>query len=97
MEDEEMRKIWQNFQKKYPKLFGDREEEWKKTLKDIMKYIDENGKRPLQKDEDENVRKLGNWMNNQKHNYDKTKEIMATESIRKLWEQFQKKYSKYFR
>ena len=66
-------------------------------LRKCKSYIDTNGKRPLQKDEDEEVRRLGNWMSNQKRNYDKNAEMMKKTEMRQLWQQFEQSYSAYFR
>jgi len=97
MEDEGMRQVWENFMEKYPSLFFDKDMEWKSMLRKCKSYIDTNGKRPLQKDEDEEVRRLGNWMSNQKRNYDKNAEMMKKTEMRQLWQQFEQSYSAYFR
>ena len=70
------------------------EEEWLNMLNDVKKYIDENNKRPSACDKNNDIKKIGCWINNQQANYDlditKCKEGMKNEEIKKEWENFYK-------
>jgi len=96
MKTPEIRKLWEEFQEKYSEYFTSNDEQWQNTLKVVRKYIDENEKLPSRTDKDESIKKISKWLSHQKQNYAKEKEIMKTPEIRKLWEEFQEKYSEYF-
>jgi superfamily II DNA or RNA helicase len=93
----EILKLWEEFQEKYSEYFISNEEKWKNTLKEIVEYINENNKLPLDSDKNESIKKLCNWLSRQKQNYTKKEKIMKTSSkICELWEEFQEKYSEFF-
>ena len=100
MKNENIRKIWYEFinSDKYKKYFMSNEEEWKNILKKVEEYIDVNNKKPSVHDDDENIKKLSNWLYVQNQNYRKCKEIMKDENIRQIWHTFitSDKYSTYF-
>jgi superfamily II DNA or RNA helicase len=97
MKSPKIRKLWEKFQEKYSEYFISNEEQWKITLKLISEYVDENKKLPSQYDKTESIKKLGQWIQNQKTKYSKKEHIMKTSpEICKLWEKFQEKYSEYF-
>ena len=48
---------------KYKMYFMSNEDEWNEKLKEVKKYIDENNKRPLQKE------KIGMWIGTQTKKY----------------------------
>ena len=100
MKDENIRKLWEEFinDNKYKKYFESNEEIWKIKLNQVKQYIDENNKRPLHCDKDKEIKSLAQWINCQQQNYEKNKNIMKDESIKKLWEEFvnDNKYKKYF-
>ena len=100
MSNETIRKLWEYFinDDKYKEYFLSNEEVWKLNLELIKKYIDENKIRPSQTDENDEVKKHCNWISNQLINYQKKKDIMSNETIRKLWEDFinDDKYKEYF-
>ena len=96
MKTPEIRKLWEEFIEKYSKYFLSNEEHWKNNLQKVCDYIDENNKLPSNSDIKYSIKILGNWCNTQKHNYPKKEQIMKTPEIYKLWEEFLKKYSKYF-
>ena len=97
MKIQEIRKLWEEFQEKYSEYFISNEEKWKNNLKEVSKYIDENKKLPSESNKNESIKSLYNWISNQKKNYAKKEFIMKTPEIRKIWEEFQEKYSEYFR
>jgi len=96
MKNPEIRQLWEQFVEKYAKYFLSNEENWKNTLHEISKYIDENDKCPSRTDKDGKIKKLGIWISLQKMNYQKEKEIMKKLEIRQLWEEFVEKYAMYF-
>jgi superfamily II DNA or RNA helicase/ubiquinone/menaquinone biosynthesis C-methylase UbiE len=69
---------------------------WKDTLQTVVKYINENDKRPSNSDKDKEIKQLGSWLGTQKTNYSKKTQIMKEPGIQKEWETFTYKYSKYF-
>jgi hypothetical protein len=100
MSNETIRELWEDFinDDKYKKYFLSNEEVWKKNLEFVKKYIDENKKRPPQTSKNKNIKKHGQWLNNQLYNYKKQEQIMSNETIRYLWEDFinDDKYKEYF-
>jgi len=96
MKNQEIRQLWEEFIEKYASYFINNEENWKMTLQEVSKYIDENDKCPSQHDKDEKIKKLGSWICTQKKNYQKEQQIMKTQEIRQLWEEFVEKYAEYF-
>ena len=72
--------------------------EWVTNLNEVKAYIDKNEKRPLNHDEDENIRKYANWISKQQQRYQNKDKSMLTSNIRKLWEDFinDDKYKEYF-
>ena len=101
MKDESIRKLWEDFINdiKYKKYFENNEQIWINKLNEIKNYINENNKRPSSEDKNHEIKILGNWLIEQKKNYNKNEQIMKNESIKKLWEDFinDDKYKKYFK
>jgi len=96
MQNNEIKILWERFLKKYEKHFISNEQNWKDILYQVYQYIDENNKRPSLSDVNENIRKLGIWINHQQNNYSRKKGNMKNLEICQLWEQFITKYEKYF-
>jgi ribosomal RNA-processing protein 8 len=96
MKNEEIRIEWEEFINKNQIYFQSNEEEWRSNLFQVQKYIDENNKRPSQIDKNEDIKCLGQWIQNQLTNYKIKKDIMKNEEIRKEWEEFIKKNQIYF-
>ena len=98
MKDDNIRNKWKQFieDPKYKKYFLSNEQEWDINLVEVKKYIDDNKKRPSDKNKD--IKNLGQWISNQQRNYAKQQQIMKDDNIRKKWKQFieDPKYSKYF-
>ena len=71
---------------------------WMHKLDEVKDYIDANGTRPSSDSKDKEIKQLGQWLLNQKKNYDKNINIMKDEVIRKHWHSFitDIKYSFYF-
>jgi superfamily II DNA or RNA helicase len=96
MSNPEIRKEWEETVNKYKEyLVIDNEELWKMTLKKVIDYIKKEKKNPSTHDKNPNIKKLGQWINNQKKNYSKDKEIMSNPEIRKEWEETVNKYKEY--
>lgn len=69
---------------------------WMKKLEEVVKYIDENGKKPSCTDRNSNVKKNGLWICQQQQNYMKKNGIMKKSKIQKHWEKFIKQYKNIF-
>jgi superfamily II DNA or RNA helicase len=96
MKEVEIRKSWEDFIAKYSEHFKDNNEIWYENLTKLENYILENNKTPSSRDKDKEIKQLGSWLQNQKNKYNKEKYIMKEVEIRKRWEDFINKYSKYF-
>jgi len=96
MKDETIKKYWEDFIEKYNKYFISNNEIWFNNLKQVEEYIIKYNKIPSSRDKDIKIKQFGYWINTQKKNYQKNKEIMKDETIRKKWLEFIEKYNKYF-
>ena len=74
------------------------EEVWKQHLENVMKYIDDNNKRPSSTDKNTIIKKLGNWIGTQQKRYKIKIRIMNNEEIYNKWTDFINsiKYKHYF-
>jgi len=89
MKKSEIRKIWEETLQKYDYLC-DATETWYKTHKQVCEYMDVNKKRPNNKDQNREIKRIGNWISNQITNYKKG--YMKDTEIRKIWEDTLQKY-----
>ena len=108
MKNEEIYHLWAQFinDDKYKHYFTNNDiktniktnEEWIIQFNNIKKYMDEHKKRPLQYDKDDNIGKLGRWINTQHKYYKKKEYTMKNDEIYNLWTQFinNDKYKNYF-
>ena len=97
MKNENIRKIWYDFinSDKYQEYFYEKEQKWINTLNKVIDYINTNNKRPSY--HDKNTLYLASWLLKENNNYNKNIELMKdNKKIRKLWEDFNIKYNKYF-
>jgi hypothetical protein len=62
---------------------------------DIVKYIDKNEKKPTISNKDNEIKKLGRWINLQQANYKKRKKVFIDDNIFYEWSQFMKDYQQY--
>jgi hypothetical protein len=62
----------------------------------VIKYIQENGKRPSTTDKNPKIKKLRGWLTNQDKYYKLNKCCMVEISKRKQWEEFKQKYQEHF-
>ena len=100
MENENIYNKWTDIinNEKYKKYFLDNETEWINNLELVKKYINENNKFLTRNVNNNEINKLGLWIQTQKHKYKYKKEIMSNENIYNKWTEFinNEKYKKYF-
>ena len=96
MKNKEIRNKWKKFVEEYRVYFMTNEEAWNNILKEVKKYIDKYNERPSRNDKNQEIKKLGYWINTQQNNYKKKNDIMKNKEIRKKWEKFIEDYEKYF-
>jgi superfamily II DNA or RNA helicase len=70
---------------------------WDVNLQLLTEYINKYKKRPRDNDRNENVRRLGQWINNQCINYKKKQYNMKNKETLKKWEIFLSEYNKYIK
>ena len=61
--------LWEDFLIKNKDYFYDNLTVWKLYLDKVKKYIDEYHTYPKTSDENEDIKKLGFWFNNQNYNH----------------------------
>ena len=96
MKDKSIKKHWEKFVEKYKEYFLSNNEMWFYTLKHVEEYIIKNNKIPSQYDKDIEIKKIGQWINQQKIKYCKNEQIMKDEIIKKAWFDFIEKHKQYF-
>ncbi len=98
---ENIRNLWFNFINDdfYATFFVSKEDKWKKNLTILKNFIDENHKRPTDKDCNNEIKTLSRWVNSQIKNYKKKKKSMSNKDIYNLWNNFihDELYAKYFK
>jgi len=68
---------------------------WNEKLELLKQYIIENNKRPSTHNIDEEIKRLGQWYDDQNKNYNKNIKTMRIKENRIKWEEFNEKYKKY--
>ncbi len=96
MNNDEIRKLWEEIVNKYQEVFKTTEELWKDNLNNLKEYINIHNKLPTSCNQDETIKSLGLWTRNQAKNYDNKQYIMKNEVIQTLWEEFMKENKKLF-
>ena len=98
MKNEFIRLNWEEFIRKYPKLFSllSLEGKWEEKLEMVEKYIQTYNKLPYKRDDDTEVGSLGKWIDCQKGNYKNNLYMMKNEDIRIKWDEFTRRYSGLF-
>ncbi len=96
MKEVEIKKAWEEFTEKYSEFFKNNNEKWYENLNKIEEYIKTNKKLPSESNKNKEIKSLCYWINNQKKKYKNNRENMKEVEIRKAWEEFTEKYSKYF-
>ena len=82
----------------YKEYFISNEDEWYNNLEKVKKYINENNKRPSEKDKNKEIKQMGNWILHQQINYKKKEQIMRNQEIYDKWTEFinNNKYKTHF-
>ena len=88
MKNNEIRIKWEEFIQGHEYLFISNEEIWQNNLEKLETYIQENNKLPSMRDTDPEIKKLGEWLTNQRKNYNKKSNVMKNNEIKIKWEEF---------
>jgi superfamily II DNA/RNA helicase len=83
----------------FKKYFLDNKTKWRNILNEVKKYIDKYKKLPMKSNNNEEIKKLGQWISDQiKNEKGNRKYIMKENDIYNEWIKFtnHKKYRKYF-
>jgi superfamily II DNA or RNA helicase len=97
MNNPDIKKKWEEFVNNYKQYFLSNEEEWNNTLDKVIKYIDENKKRPSSEDKNKEIKRNGIWILVQIRNYKKNIYVMKNFNIKTKWEEFINNYKEYFK
>jgi hypothetical protein len=95
MKNENIKKMYVDLVEKYKTIWNFKEK-WISQLNDVENYILENNRLPSVIDDNIQVKQLGKWLMNQNLAYKKQNRRLKDISFRKIYEEFIKKYSKYF-
>ena len=96
MKNKNIRIIWEQFTEKYEELFLSRIDIWTNNFNNLEQYIITNSKLPSEKNEDKYIRKLGQFLSNQKKNFKDKIQIMKNEEIYNKWKFFIDEYQELF-
>jgi len=90
MKNKEIYNLWADFisNPKYNKYFLSNEQNWINILEKVKKYIDDNNKKPYEKDKNCDIRTLGHWISSQNENYKNKTQIMKIDKIYNIWSNF---------
>ena len=87
---------WTIFMNNYYEYLISDDEIWYKKLEQVKEYIDKNNKLPSKLLKEDNIKKLGYWIINQKTNFKNKKCIMKNKEIYNEWIKFNDEYKEYF-
>jgi ubiquinone/menaquinone biosynthesis C-methylase UbiE len=96
MNDENIKKSWEEFIDENKEILLDNKESWYNKLEELKKYINEYNKTPSSASKINNEKLLASWLSNQKHKYKNKKYIILNEEIYNSWTEFITEYKKYF-
>ena len=96
MKNENLYKLYTRFLEKYKEYFRSDEEVWQSKFKELTTFLDENGKRPKKRSNNEKEKELGVWITTQLGHYRKKNAGMKDETRYNLWTEFMKEYSHIF-
>ena len=85
------------FLKKYHIYFRSNDEAWTYKLEKVKTYINKNNIRPNKRDENKEIKLLGQWLIEQLINYKKKISIMKNKNIYNKFTDFLQQYEKYFK
>lgn len=84
-----LKKLWEDLVTVNPSLnIKSDEDEWFDRLNKVQIYINTNNKKPDVKNNDEEIKKMANWVSNGQSQYNKNMKMLKYDNIRKLWEKF---------
>lgn len=66
MANENIYKIWEKYLIENREILNNKKINWKFNFDELIKFINENGETPKQNSDDENEKKLGEWLSNQR-------------------------------
>ncbi len=66
---------------------------WEMRLNDVIKFIDDKNKTPVQCSKDLREKKLGKWLSTQRQNSKTKKFIFKLNEVTEKWNEFVEKYS----
>jgi superfamily II DNA or RNA helicase len=91
-----IRDEWKATLEKYGEyLIFNNDDQWRSTLNQVCVYMDNHKMSPSQYSKNAEIKKLGQWVCNQKTKYAKNAQIMKKHVIRAEWEATLEKYSAY--
>ena len=101
MKEQEIYDEWLEFinDDKYSNYMLDNIDLWKRKLKEVKEFIDENNKRPSSTAKDNNEKQLGSWIGTQLKKVKNRKQIMKKQEIYDEWLEFinDDKYKQFFK
>lgn len=83
---------WNKFMHKFKNYFLNNYQEWELMVNELIKFIDENGKKPSKCFKVKFEKTLAMWYRNNKKKYINKNEIMKDENICNKWDELIKKY-----
>ena len=87
---------WEQFTFEYKEYLLNNEEKWNNNLEQIISYINQYNSKPTKYSKDNNIKKLGLWIDRQLTIYKNKHGIMKNNDIRIKWENFINKNNHYF-
>jgi superfamily II DNA or RNA helicase len=89
---------WSEFLEEYKEYFKDFDEIWNETLKKLKLFMDENKRRPYEKQfENQFEKQLGKWLSHQIKNYKNKTQGMKDEVRFQKWSDFLEEYKVYIK
>jgi superfamily II DNA or RNA helicase len=87
MKNLEIRDLWQTTlnDSKYKEYLCNQEDDWKRKLEEVKKYITTNKFAPSQSDENAKIKSLASWTSKQRTDYERNQYRMKDKKIRALW------------
>ena len=82
MDNENIRKLWEDFTEKYKEYLLSNEEKWIQKLNEVIKYIDKNHKKPTIGNKDKYINSLGLWIARQLSSHKQNNGIMKIKEIK---------------
>ncbi len=91
----EIRSEWETTLQKYGDYLGNQFKKWSLKHTQLIAYMDKEKKTPSGKDKNPVIKKLGQWVSDQKKYYKKNLHGMSNKDIRSEWETTLQKYGDY--